>query len=131
MICLLNHALFDFSYRDILYLQESLPIVTYLQARNCHIFLHLLRMKRDRKEEPHISGKRSKKGEDKHSNVWYPCSSVDPKSDKKKEEDRLSALVEESNAKEMEKAERILFNDIPNKIKELTEFINVYTNAQN
>lgn len=40
-------------------------------------------------------------------------------------------MVEESNAKEMEKAERILFNDIPNKIKELTEFINVCTNAQN
>ena len=86
-------------------------------------------MKRDRKEDSHFSGKRSKKGEDKHSNVWYPCSSVDPKSDKKKEEDRLSTLVEESNAKEMEKAEHILFNDIPNKIKELTEFINVCVNA--
>ena len=51
--------------------------------------------------------------------------SVDLKSEKKKEEERLSALVKKSNAVEMEKAEQILFNDIPNKIKELAEFIEV------
>lgn len=113
---------------DVLTANYSKIVVKY---RLFIILYHLKRMKRDRKEESHQSGKRSKKGEDKHSNVWYVYSSPDPKSEKRKEEERLSALVRDSNAKEMEKAEHIMFNDIPNKIKELTEFIRVPLNIQN
>lgn len=82
-------------------------------------------MKRDRKKGDQSSNKRVKQNDGKKGHDRNSAASLDKKADSKKEHDHLSKLVMVSNSKQVERGNQILFHDIPDKIEELTEYINV------